>query len=61
MSKIKWIVTLLWIVLTIAVCWNIYNSAEETKKINEIVNMFLLMLGGFGSNFFYTSLIQESI
>ena len=48
MSKIKWVISILWIILTIAICWNIYTNAEEAKKINETVNIFLLMLGGFG-------------
>ena len=47
-SKIKWIITILWIMLTIAIGWNVYSNVEEAKKISETVNIFLLMLGGFG-------------
>ena len=48
MTKVKWIVTILWIILTIAICWNIYSNAIETKKITNTINIFLLMLGGYG-------------
>lgn len=48
MTKTKIFISILWVILTIAICYNSYNLASETKKINDVVNMFLLMLGGYG-------------
>ena len=48
MTKIKWVVSTLWIILTIAICINTYETAIDAKKISDVINMFLLMLGGFG-------------
>jgi len=48
MTKIKWIISALWIILTIAICFSTYNTALESKKIIDAINIFLLMLGGFG-------------
>jgi len=48
MTKLKLGISILWIVLTIAICWNIYSNAIEAKKITDTINIFLLMLGGYG-------------
>ncbi|MFT5836418.1 MAG: hypothetical protein ACI9RG_001324 [Sulfurimonas sp.] len=48
MTKLKLGISALWIILTIAICWNIYSSTEEVKKITDTINIFLLMLGGYG-------------
>ena len=48
MTNIKWLVSGTWIILTILTCYSTYDMAVDNKKVLETLNMFLLMLGGFG-------------
>jgi hypothetical protein len=48
MTKTKLAVTFLWSILAIGTCYTTYNSAVTGKEILETINMFLLMLGGYG-------------
>jgi len=48
MTKVKWGISALWVILTIVICINTYGAALEGKNISDTINIFLLMLGGFG-------------
>ena len=48
MTNLKWIVSAIWVIVAIAICYSTYGLAEENKKILETINVFFLILGGFG-------------
>ena len=57
MSKTQIWILVLWIILTLVTCYTTYAIAIDNKKILDTINIFLLMLGGYGVVF---SIIHNS-
>ncbi len=47
MTKLKVFTGLLWLLLTILICYQTYIISSDATKSVETIKMFLLMLGGY--------------